>query len=606
MSFPSSADRPATSKPRGICRFYSTSRGCLNPGCKFLHGENEVLTPYDRNKVCKFFASGFCKRGDRCWFRHIIPEANDEPCSICLEKPVTYGLLTACSHIFCITCLRSWRDTNTKSSDAVVSGNLKSCPLCRTPSRFVVPSSRFFPQGHPDKDAAIARFKESTARVDCRYFQKSPADSRFCPFGKDCFYRHINADGTPYVFSEGVDYYMPIHKRRLNSHLEAVYIDWDVEPHMAGLNVHVVDLPASLTALSSTIDAIRANLAPRPAFNPDLGFDEEEGDEDYTEDFDANDMLHMTATLLEGLQGLRASMGPLASRDDADADTDSIPSLRTVSGDSASGSDSEDGEAGDDDAFESVPRTAGDGGQDQVRPGTAPRSGPGVDAPLADSPSRGGDAPSPVLNVRRVGNGVMVDMLSGGTLYSSLPRPPIERDGSPLLDGPASAEEGLARDPSAEGLTVSISPRFSTVVNTAGRVVIDLASEEETMTEDEEDSEAEGGVNTADEDDHASAGDDEGNAEAAPGSSAATDESRTDALPPSHPSALPQPSEDAKWTHPPQIEFDADPPFATDGRGRVVWSSAHHRFGRGRRGGTSKRGGSVRSEASGSGSAAHG
>lgn len=148
--------RPRTTKPRGICKYYTTPRGCFaGSSCKFLHGtpeqldpQNPLLTPHDESKRCIFYAqgqyfsanllqilshlfSGFCRRGDKCWFKHIVnqsqvtpstaPEEEDlqnDPCSICFEKPATYGLLctfsltlsphpddyviAGCSHIFCI------------------------------------------------------------------------------------------------------------------------------------------------------------------------------------------------------------------------------------------------------------------------------------------------------------------------------------------------------------------------------------------------------------------------------------------------------------------------------------------------------------------------
>ena len=48
--------------------------------------------------------SGFCKRGDACWFLHVsdrkssdnftlAEDEDEELCSICFEKPVTFGLL---------------------------------------------------------------------------------------------------------------------------------------------------------------------------------------------------------------------------------------------------------------------------------------------------------------------------------------------------------------------------------------------------------------------------------------------------------------------------------------------------------------------------------
>ena len=105
-------DRPVTSKARGICKYYSTPSGCFaGRHCKFLHGAEEKLTPYDKNKPCRFYAAGYCKRGEDCWFVHVQPEAagnsgnpvdltevepedeNDSLCAICYDKPVTYGLL---------------------------------------------------------------------------------------------------------------------------------------------------------------------------------------------------------------------------------------------------------------------------------------------------------------------------------------------------------------------------------------------------------------------------------------------------------------------------------------------------------------------------------
>ncbi|KAI0352366.1 hypothetical protein OH77DRAFT_1409242 [Trametes cingulata] len=218
-------DRPVTSKPRGICKYYNTSRGCYaGDRCKFLHGEAERLTPFDKSKVCRFYAAGFCRRGEKCWFVHADPskvastskaasppeEEEDSLCSICYDKPVTFGLLVGCSHIFCLPCIKNWRENQGKSDDIIQAGTTKACPMCRTPSRFVTPSAFFYPEGHPGKTVAIEKYKASMARVKCKYFEKSRPNRRFCPFGKDCFYKHENADGTPYVFEYGAGHHMEV------------------------------------------------------------------------------------------------------------------------------------------------------------------------------------------------------------------------------------------------------------------------------------------------------------------------------------------------------------------------------------------------------------
>ncbi|KIM61317.1 hypothetical protein SCLCIDRAFT_122378 [Scleroderma citrinum Foug A] len=207
-------DRPLTSKSRGICRYYNTSRGCFaGDSCKFLHGDDERLTPYDKAKVCRYFVQGHCTRGDKCWFLHEHPkphpgdertQVDAESCCICMEKPVTYGLLTDCSHVFCLQCIRQWRDKDGKSLDMVSTGAIKCCPLCRRPSRFITPSTHFFPSEHPQKTEIMDAYKASMARVPCKYFaETSRAGKPCCPFGSDCFYKHTNADGTPHVFRHG-------------------------------------------------------------------------------------------------------------------------------------------------------------------------------------------------------------------------------------------------------------------------------------------------------------------------------------------------------------------------------------------------------------------
>lgn len=52
------------------------------------------------------------------------------------------------------------------------------------------------------------------------YFQKSlqkNKDKPLCPYGKDCFYQHLNDDGTPYTFKDGVDTSMRVSSPTLPS-----------------------------------------------------------------------------------------------------------------------------------------------------------------------------------------------------------------------------------------------------------------------------------------------------------------------------------------------------------------------------------------------------
>ena len=75
----------------------------------------------------------------------------------------------------------------------------KTCPTCRTHSKYVIPSNVFYAHSTPEKQAEIDQYLSNTAKIPCRHFSRSPR-SRFCPFGNECHYAH-NVNGTRYVFS---------------------------------------------------------------------------------------------------------------------------------------------------------------------------------------------------------------------------------------------------------------------------------------------------------------------------------------------------------------------------------------------------------------------
>lgn len=67
-----------------------------------------------------------------------------------------------------LQCIKQWRDKQNKSNEVLESGNTKKCPMCRAPSRFITPSSKFWKDGTDGKQKATQAFTESMARVPCR------------------------------------------------------------------------------------------------------------------------------------------------------------------------------------------------------------------------------------------------------------------------------------------------------------------------------------------------------------------------------------------------------------------------------------------------------
>ena len=116
-------------------------------------------------------------------------QSQDKVCGICLErvweKPLAsrqrFGLLPNCKHIFCINCIRSWRQTKTLSKEVV-----RSCPECRIHSDFVFPST-YWIESKEKKERLIAKYKTTLSNKICRYYKSGRYK---CPFGKNCFYLH--------------------------------------------------------------------------------------------------------------------------------------------------------------------------------------------------------------------------------------------------------------------------------------------------------------------------------------------------------------------------------------------------------------------------------
>jgi hypothetical protein len=71
---------------------------------------------------------------------------------------------------------------------------LKTCPTCRKPSEFVLPSFKFA-KGE-EKEELLKTYKNELASIPCKYFHRTGRNHRQCPFGDDCFYQHNDSKGN--------------------------------------------------------------------------------------------------------------------------------------------------------------------------------------------------------------------------------------------------------------------------------------------------------------------------------------------------------------------------------------------------------------------------
>jgi len=206
------------------CRFFIQGRCRHGAACRFRHDDDDERAgtrgvasssavdggEHTRNTVplCRFYQYGHCRYGDQCFYRHDGSSSTDntnittgeaaaaseeEPlvCGICLEDVTAhrkhFGLLEGCDHVFCYDCLMQWRTSKEHHDD-----DRRDCPACRTASSYIVPSLHFAAAGAV-KDAIVARFKARRAVQPCQHWDGTLGS---CPFGRDCFYQHHDADGN--------------------------------------------------------------------------------------------------------------------------------------------------------------------------------------------------------------------------------------------------------------------------------------------------------------------------------------------------------------------------------------------------------------------------
>jgi hypothetical protein len=154
--------------------------------------------------LCRFFALGNCAAGESCRFSHAIcfEDASDDlVCGICSEnvllKGRKFGLLENCDDVFCLDCLREWRNQKEKQDKA----NLRRCPLCRLESFVVIPSASFLvgDQKRTEKE----KYCNYLSSIPCKNFDQGKGK---CPFGSSCLYKHDGEVTTSdFIVIKGAD-----------------------------------------------------------------------------------------------------------------------------------------------------------------------------------------------------------------------------------------------------------------------------------------------------------------------------------------------------------------------------------------------------------------
>lgn len=103
-----------------------------------------------------------------------VARSKDKTCGICFEvitekasrSEHRFGILPNCNHIFCLPCIRKWRQA--KNFDSTIT---RACPECRVESHYVCPSL-YWVDTKEEKEKLLTEYKEALQQQHCKYFNR--------------------------------------------------------------------------------------------------------------------------------------------------------------------------------------------------------------------------------------------------------------------------------------------------------------------------------------------------------------------------------------------------------------------------------------------------
>ncbi|XP_055357680.1 uncharacterized protein LOC129602629 isoform X2 [Paramacrobiotus metropolitanus] len=202
-SRPTLVDSPVCVKPERppLCQLGLIGT-CTLIDCPFRHGEVcemcrcQALDPFDANQRAAH-EQECCKAVElQMEYSFALQRSQQVDCGVCYEKVLQqtdenrrrFGILPKCDHAFCFDCIMNWRK---QAREGLEESALRSCPMCRTHSDFAIPSL-LWPENAEQKERAIEEFKIVMKEKPCRTF----LETKKCPFGSCCWYKHVKEDGT--------------------------------------------------------------------------------------------------------------------------------------------------------------------------------------------------------------------------------------------------------------------------------------------------------------------------------------------------------------------------------------------------------------------------
>ncbi|XP_031438368.1 probable E3 ubiquitin-protein ligase makorin-1 isoform X2 [Clupea harengus] len=183
-----------------LCPYAAMGECRYGLNCAYLHGDVcdmcglQVLHPSDNAQRSLHIKACIEAHEKDMELSFAIQRSKDMMCGVCMEvvfektnpSERRFGILSNCSHCYCLKCIRKWRSAKQFESKII-----KSCPECRITSNFVIPSE-YWVEDKEEKQKLIQKYKDGMGCKPCRYFDEGRGT---CPFGANCFYKHAFPDG---------------------------------------------------------------------------------------------------------------------------------------------------------------------------------------------------------------------------------------------------------------------------------------------------------------------------------------------------------------------------------------------------------------------------
>ncbi|KAG5202163.1 hypothetical protein JEQ12_003553 [Ovis aries] len=171
-------EQSAVETKKQLCPYAAVGECRYGENCAYLHGDAcdmcglQVLHPVDAAQRSQHIKSCIEAHEKDMELSFAVQCSKDMVCGICMEvvyekanpSERRFGILSNCSHTYCLKCIRKWR-----SAKQFESKILKSCPECRITSNFVIPSE-YWVEEKEEKQKLIQKYKEAMSNKACRIF----------------------------------------------------------------------------------------------------------------------------------------------------------------------------------------------------------------------------------------------------------------------------------------------------------------------------------------------------------------------------------------------------------------------------------------------------